>query len=389
MTKQIVLKKNEERRIVAGHPWVFSNEIRETKGDPSIGDIVELRTAGGLLLGIGFYNPHSLIAFRLLSQSVEEIDAGFFRKRIEQALALREPLVDESSACRIVHGEGDFLPGLVVDRFNDLLVVQTYSYGMDLRLPVVAEVLQSLLHPSAIIERNESPLRLLEHLPQRKGVLSGSETRTVIHEHGLRYAVDVLEGQKTGFFIDQKDNRAAMRRFSRGAKVLDCFCNDGGFALNAAAGGATAVLGVDSSRSAIERAVANAHLNDATTVRFQEADVFEKLKSLAAEAEEFDVIVLDPPSFTKNRKTVPAARKGYKELHMGAFRLLRRGGTLLTASCSHHIESEAFLETVDRAARASARKLQLLEWRGASPDHPTLPAVPETRYLKFGIFRVL
>ncbi len=389
MTKQIVLKKNEERRIVAGHPWVFSNEIRETKGDPSIGDIVELRTAGGLLLGIGFYNPHSLIAFRLLSQSVEEIDAGFFRKRIEQALTLREPLGDESSASRIVHGEGDFLPGLVVDRFNDLLVVQTYSYGMDLRLPVVVEVLQSLLHPSAIIERNESPLRLLEHLPQRKGVLSGSETRTVIHEHGLRYAVDVLEGQKTGFFIDQKDNRAAMRRFSRGAKVLDCFCNDGGFALNAAAGGATAVLGVDSSRSAIERAVANAHLNDATTVRFQEADVFEKLKSLAAEAEEFDVIVLDPPSFTKNRKTVPAARKGYKELHMGAFQLLRRGGTLLTASCSHHLESEAFLETVDRAARASARKLQLLEWRGASPDHPTLPAVPETRYLKFGIFRVL
>jgi len=389
VNKQIILRKNEERRIAAGHPWAFSNEIRETKGDPAIGDVVELRSAGGLLLGIGFYNPHSLIAFRLLSTTPVEINADFFRERIRQAQELRQEVAEGRTAYRVVHGEGDFLPGLVLDRFNDQLVVQTYAHGMDLRLDQICEASEAVFHPAAIVERNESPIRLLENLPLRKGVVRGSAVPTTIMEHGLRYTVDILEGQKTGFFLDQAENRLALRRFCHGARVLDCFCNDGGFSLNAAAGGAASVLGVDASASAVSRAEANAALNGVQGVRFMKADVFELLASLDPAEAQYDVVVLDPPAFTKSRKNVQTAKKGYRELQQGALRVLRKGGFLLTASCSHHIEPDVFLGIVDGAARESERRLQLLEWRAAAQDHPTLAAVPETRYLKFGIFRAL
>ena len=389
MNKQLILRKNEEKRIVAGHPWAFSNEIRETKGDPAIGDVVELRTAGGISLGIGFYNPHSLIAFRMLSTVAEEIDAGFFEQRLSQATDLRRLLLGEADAFRVVHGEGDYLPGLIIDKFNDLLVVQAMSYGMDARLPLICDALETIFHPSGIVERNESPLRTLENLPLKKSILRGKASPTVITEHGLRYTVDVLEGQKTGFFLDQRENRMAARRFCRNASVLDCFCNEGGFSLNAAQAGAKTVIGVDSSDRAVERASANAALNACTVATFEQADVFEKLKSLDPGRTSFDVIVLDPPSFTRSRKNVQTAKKGYKELHQGALRLLRRGGILLSASCSHHIEPDVFLGIIDQTARESGRQLQLLEWRGAAPDHPSLPQVPETRYLKFGIFRML
>jgi 23S rRNA (cytosine1962-C5)-methyltransferase len=388
LTKQIILKKNEDRRVVSGHPWVFSNEIRETRGNPAIGEVVELVAASGLSLGIGFYNPHSLIAFRMLSHTIEEVGFEFFHRRIATALALRETLYPGETTYRLVHGEGDFLPGLIVDRFNGLLVMQTFSYGMDFRLPLICDVLEELFHPRGIVERNESSLRLLEHLPQEKGVVRGSIGPMTISEHGVTYAIDLLEGQKTGFFLDQRENRLAIRRFSAGARVLDCFCNDGGFSLNAAAGGAFSVLGIDSSDRAVQRATGNATLNQFPSARFLQADVFEQLAMLSSNGDLFDVVVLDPPSFTKSRKSVPAARKGYKELHTAALRVLKKSGILTTACCSHHIEPEVFLEIVDDAARRSGRTLQLIDWRGAAPDHPTLPAVPETRYLKLGIFRV-
>jgi len=388
LTKQIILKKNEDRRIVSGHPWVFSNEIRETKGNPAIGDVVELLAASGLTLGIGFYNPHSLISFRLLSLSIEEIDSSFFQKRIADALALRTMLYPGQQTFRVVHGEGDFLPGLIIDKFNEYLVAQTFSYGMDVRLDIICDVLNSLLHPTGIVERNESPLRLLENLPQKKGILRGSVQPTTIVENDLRYSVNLLEGQKTGFFLDQSSNRLAIRRFSQGAKVLDCYCNDGGFSLNAARGGATSVVGIDSSEQAVHNAAANAALNGISTARFVQADVFEELQFLQERDESFDVIVLDPPSFTKSRKNVQTAKKGYKELHVRAFHVLKKAGILLTASCSHHIEPDVFLDLIHEASQKAGRQLQLLDWRGAAPDHPTLPAVPETRYLKFGIFRV-
>ena len=386
--KQLILKKNEDRRLLSGHPWIFSNEIRETKGSPAIGDIVELRAASGLLLGIGMYNPHSLIAFRLLSSVTEEIDGPFFRKRITAALALRRQLYPESESFRLVHGESDFLPGLVIDKYNNYLCVQTFSYGMDVRLSMICDVLEDLLHPDGIVERNESPLRLLEHLPQKKGVLRGSVQKTVHHENGIQFLVDTLEGQKTGFFLDQRENRTVIRRFSKNARVLDCFCNDGGFALHAARGGALEVTGIDVSEEAVQRAAQNAVLNEVQNVRFEKGDVFERLASVATEKPGYDVVVLDPPSFTKSRKTVPAARKGYKELHVNAIRSIREGGTLMTASCSHHIEQDLFLTIIREAAQKTGRKLQMLIWQGAAPDHPTLPSVPETHYLKFGVFRI-
>jgi 23S rRNA (cytosine1962-C5)-methyltransferase len=259
---------------------------------------------------------------------------------------------------------------------------------MDIRLEMICDVLESLLHPKGIIERNESSLRTLERLEQKKGVVRGTSAATVISEHGLHYSVDTLEGQKTGFFLDQRENRKAVRQFAESATVLDCFCNDGGFALNAAAANAHSVTGIDTSEEAVSRARHNATLNKLDSVHFERHDVFDKLEYYATEGRQFDVVVLDPPSFTKNRKTVPTAKKGYKDLHGKAFRILRKGGILLSASCSHHIEPDVFLSVVDESARKSGRSLQLLDWRGAAPDHPTLPNVPETRYLKFGVFRV-
>jgi len=384
----IRLKPKEDLRIRSGHPWVFSNEIGTISGTPAAGDVVPVLSSGGALLGIGLYNPHSLIAARLLSPYEETVDTTFFRKRLQRALELRTTLYPGSTVYRLVHGESDALPGLIVDRFNDLLVVQTHSSGMDLRLQQICDVLEDLLHPSGIIERNESPLRELEHLPVRKGTLRGSPGSTVIEEHGLAYEVDPLEGQKTGFFLDQRENRYLVRRYCHGARVLDCFCNDGGFALNAAAAGAASVLGVDSSTDAVARATANAARNNLQQVRFLESDVFEALSSLGERGEKFGTIILDPPSFTRSKKNVQTARRGYRELHAGALKVLEKGGFLATASCSHHILPEVFLEEVVQTGKKMGKTLQLLEWRGAAPDHPTLPQVPETRYLKFGVFRV-
>ncbi len=387
--KTIVLRKNEDRRIIAGHPWVFSNEIRETHGAPVAGDVVEVRNAGGKPLGVGFYHPHSLIAVRLLSRTVEEIDRTFLNTRLLQAAALRERLFPGSRVYRVVHGEADFLPGLIIDRFGDYLAVQTFAFGMDLRLPLLCDLLEDQFHPAGIIERNESQMRTLEGLPMRSGVLRGSAGRTTYTDNGIRFTVDLVAGQKTGFFLDQRLNRLLIREFSPGARVLDCFCNDGGFALHAAQAGASTVLGIDSSGEAIERARTNARENGLTTARFEEQDVFAALAAMAGREEMFDVVVLDPPSFTRNRKSVPAAKKGYRELHHLAYRVLSPGGFLLTASCSHHILPETFLTVVQEAAVKDNRALQLLDWRGAAPDHPTLPGVQETGYLKFGVFRVL
>lgn len=388
LDKRIILKKNEERRILRGHPWVFSNEIRETLGAPGAGDVVELMQASGKTLGIGFYHPHSLIAFRLLSAETEDIDTSFFLRRFEAALSLRTMLYPGAKTFRLLNGEADHLPGIVVDKYNEYLVVQTFSLGMDTRLPTICDALDSMFHPAGIIERNESSLRLLEGLPQKKGTLRGTVSPTTIEEHGLRYRVDLQEGQKTGFFLDQRENRAAAARYCRSGNILDCFCNDGGFSLNVARAGATSVLGLDASQEAVARASANAAMNGITTVRFEQSDVFDRLTKLAQEEYRFDAVILDPPSFTRTRKNVQPAKKGYRELHQKALAVLKKGGTLLTASCSHHIEPEVFLELVDDTARRCGRSLQLLEWKGAAPDHPTLPAVPETRYLKFGVFRV-
>jgi len=386
-THQLVLRKKEEGRILSGHPWVFSNELLETRGGPECGDVVELRTEKGKTLGFGFYNPHSLISFRLLSLEPVQATTEFFIERIARSLKLRRRLYPLSEAFRVVHGEADFLPGLVIDKYNDYLCVQTFCYGMDRQLSAICDALEELFHPAGIIERNESPLRALEHLPQQKGVLRGTSGTTTIVEHEIQYEVDPLQGQKTGFYLDQRENRSSIRRYAKGAAVLDCFCNEGGFGLNAALAHAESVVGIDISGDAVDRARKNAGRNNVGSIQFQQVDVFEFLKSRDRERK-FDVIVLDPPSFTRSRKNVPAAKRGYRELHIHALRLLKAGGFLLSASCSHHVKADVFLEIVQEAGMRAGRCLQQLEWRSAAPDHPILPAVPETQYLKFGAFQV-
>ncbi len=387
MKKQIILKKNEEKRILSGHQWVFSNEIKEVKCNPEVGDIVELRRIDGKFLGLGFYHPNSLIAFRLLANQQEEISFEFFKRRIERAYAVRKRLYPQSETFRLVHGESDFLPGLIIDKYLDYFALQTFSYGMDKRLTLICDVLDSMFDTQGIIERNESPLRTLENLELRKGALRGNGRCVTISEYGIQYTIDLLEGQKTGFFLDQRENRKTIRRYIKDAVVLDCFCNEGGFALNAACAGARRVTGIDSSEIAIAHATQNASINKLTCM-FERGDVFEKLKFFLQQKAQFDVIILDPPSFTKSKKNIATAKKGYKEINTNALKLLTSGGVLATSSCSHHIDDKLFMELIVESSKEAGRTIQLLEWRGAAPDHPVLPAMPETKYLKFGIFLV-
>lgn len=388
MKKQIILRKNEEHRLTQGHQWVFSNEIKAVNGDPEPGDVVEILRHDEKFLGLGFYHPHSLIAIRLLSREREEITFDFFEGRINRALQLRKRFFPESESFRIVHGESDFLPGLVIDKYNEFLSIQTFSYGMDRRLTLICDVLESIFHPKAIVERNESPLRSLEGLPLKKSVLRGSLDQTIITEHGVKYKVDLLNGQKTGFFLDQRENRNAIRVYAHNAVVLDCFCNEGGFSLNALKGGAKKVVGVDASPQAIAKAKVNTAINQAVGVTFETGDAFERLKEYASDGRRFDLVILDPPSFSKSKKTVATALRGYKEINTLALNVLHAGGILATASCSHHVTEESFLSSVEAAARSAHRALQLLQFSGASPDHPVLSTMPETKYLKFAIFAV-
>ena len=386
--KNIVLKKNEERRIQNGHQWVFSNEIHAVNGAPKSGDIVEIVRHDMKRLGVGFYNPHSLIAARFLSPDEEEIDFKFFEKRLLAALSLRKKLYPKSATFRVVHGESDFLPGLIIDKYNEYLSVQTFSAGMDTRLTLICDVLVSIFSPRGIVERNESPLRTLEDLPLRKGTVRGTVEPTIIDLDDLKFRIDLLEGQKTGFFLDQRENRSALRRFAKDANVLDCFCNEGGFGLYSAHYGAKCVTGVDSSEFAIEKSKVNATLNNLHNITFNCTDAFAALASDVELKKKYDIVVVDPPSFAKNKKTVATAAKGYKEVNTGALRLLNAGGILATASCSHHVTEEMFLNVIMNSGVKAGRKIRLLHIGGAAPDHPTLPAMPETKYLKFAILSV-
>ena len=386
MKNQIVLKKNEEHRITAGHQWVFSNEIASLRGTPETGEVVELLRHDQKLLGLGFYHPHSLIAFRFLTSEQEEIGFGFFEKRIQQALALRQRLYPGAETFRLTHGESDFLPGLILDKYNEYISLQILSAGMDKQTELICDVLESMFHPKAIVARNDAAIRTLEELPLEKKVLRGNSGITIIDD-GVKFEIDVLNGQKTGFFLDQCENRKAIQRYAVGGAVLDCFCNEGGFALHAASAKAASVRGIDISESAIAKAKVNARLNSAA-VEFEIGDVSETLKLLGEKNKKFDMVILDPPSFTKSKKNIPAALRGYKDLNAAALRLINTGGFLATASCSHHITEDGFLSTIEQAAIKAKRDLQLLEFAGAAPDHPVIPAMPETKYLKFAIVAV-
>jgi len=388
----IRLKPKEQRRLLKGHLWVFSNELQTVPHNIAAGETVRLLTHDGKPLGTGFYNPHSLIAFRMLSRQGELPDRAFFKKKITEALRLREAIYrfDDTNAWRLVHGESDGLPGLIIDRFNRVVVLQAFSAGMDCHLPLVSEVIDELLQPEAIVVRNESQLRELEGLPLYKDIVKGERenTRQIIHDAGISFDVDLYEGQKTGFFLDQRENRRFIRSFSEKADVLDVFTNDGGFALNALHGGAHSAIMLDISEETLKRAEKNALLNGFDNFSLIAGDAFSLLNTMTEAKEQFDIVVLDPPSFTKSRKNLPAALKAYKRLNKLGLQLVKPGGFLATASCSHHVSEEDFLNAIHQAALSAGRQLRMIHKNSQPPDHPVLLSMPETGYLKFACFYV-
>jgi 23S rRNA (cytosine1962-C5)-methyltransferase len=385
--KTIKLKKKEDRRILRGHPWVFSNELERVPGDAASGEIVDVVDSAGRFVGRGYLNPRSLIAVRILTRKQEEIDSAFVRGRIAAARALRA-MLGFGDSFRAVFSEGDGLPGLIVDKFADVLVVQSSTAGIDLLLDTIIEALREEYSPAAIVLRNDLASRGLEGLAQEKKIVFGSLPGAVrFEEAGLAYEVDVMEGQKTGFFFDQRDNRQALQGLVQGRRTLDCFCYVGAWALNAARFGASEVIGVDSSQKAIDFAGRNAALNG-LSVLFRTADVFDELRQLEKDRERFGCVVLDPPAFVKSRAKVREGLKGYKEINLRGMRLLEPGGVLVTCSCSYHVDQDLFTEMLIDAARSAGRQARLLEMRSQARDHPMLLAARETHYLKCAILIV-
>ena len=395
VTRTVTLKKGEGRSLKAGGPWVYDNEIASVVGGGRSGALAAVRDFDGYPMGIGVYNENSTIRVRMLCRRPEtEINEEFLRARVHDAWKYRKKTVD-TEACRIIFGEADWLPGIVVDKFSDILVIQSLSLGMDAFKDVILSALREELSTDGIAvrgiyERSDAKVRELEGMERTKGFLSEPfDTRVEIVENGVRYEVDVEEGQKTGFFLDQKYNRLAIRRFCKDAAVLDCFTHTGSFALNAGAAGAAEVLGVDASETAVRQAIRNAELNNLTDrVRFETADVFDLLPKLEAEGRKFDVVILDPPAFTKSRTATKQAIRGYREINMRGLRLVKDGGFLATCSCSHFMTPQLFTETIAQAANSVHRRLRQVEYRTQAPDHPILWSAEESYYLKFYIFQV-
>ena len=385
------LARGKSERIVEGHPWVFKGEVHHINGDYSPGDIVTVVDGRGLFLGKGYINPASQIIVRMLTQHDEEINREWFRRRLEQAWNYRKKLLADTTACRVVFGEADFLPGLIVDKFGDVLSIQTLALGIDIWLNDIADILMELIEPVGIFERNDVPVRELEGLQQRKGFLRGEfDPRLVIPENGLKVVVDVKDGQKTGYFLDQRDNRRAIRPYVNGGRVLDCFSNVGGFSLNAVAGGATEVTAVDASASALASVMENAELNGmADKIRTMEGNAFDILRKLEADKEQYDTIVLDPPAFAKNKSSLEGAVRGYKEINLRGLRMIKEGGFLVTCSCSFHMRSDLFKAVVADAALDARRRLRLVEERAQGVDHPIVVGYDESHYLKCLIYQVI
>ena len=391
----VTLKKGEGRTLKAGGMWIYDNEIDSVAGGFENGDVVEVRDFDGYCMGKGFINTQSRITVRMLSRKKDTvIDEAFIRQRVRDAWEYRRETIDTSS-CRVIFGEADFLPGIVVDKFSDVLVVESLALGIDRWKKVIVEALKEILAQDGIAvrgvyERSDAKVRLQEGMERSKGFIGAPfDTKVEIRENGVRYMVDVEDGQKTGFFLDQKNNRAAIHRLCRGKRVLDCFTHTGSFALNAGIAGAASVLGVDASRLAVEQAEENAALNGLQDrVKFRCADVFELLPMLEAQGERYDVVILDPPAFTKSRNSVKNAVKGYREINLRGLRLVRDGGYLATCSCSHFMEAELFAKTIREAAKGARKRLRQVEFHPRAPDHPILWAADESYYLKFYIFQV-
>lgn len=386
ITEMVRLLPGCERRLLKGHKWIFSNEIAGSLNELQPG-WVKVVSSNGAALGIGYINPHALIAIRLVCRPGLEPTADFFRKLLSDAAQRRAHLYPGSNAIRLVFGESDGLPGLVVDRYGDVLVYQVTTLGMSLIESQVLELLLDLFDPKAIVFRNDVQIRSLEGLPLEKGVAYGEPPDPLlVSMHGLTFSVEALEGQKTGLFLDQRDNREAIRRWVIGKTVLDLFCYDGAWSMVAASSGATEVVGVDQSVKAIARAGENARRNDLGNCRFVASDAIDFLKAL--DKTDYDVIILDPPAFAKTKRALPEAIKGYIDVNRRALLALRPGGILVSCSCSYNLSEEDFRQAILKASQASGRGLRFLEARGQALDHPCLLAMPETRYLKCLILQV-
>lgn len=388
---KVTIEKGKQKRVESGHPWVYQNEVYDISGEYSPGDIVDVYNAKDKFIGRGYINPRSQILVRIMTRDKdEEINEDFFRKRIKDAWNYRQKVIDTNS-CRVVFAEADFLPALVVDKFGDYLVIQTLALGIDMYKDTIVKVLNEVIHPKGIYERNDVPVRELEGLEMKKGFLSESfDTMVKIIENGINFYVDVENGQKTGYFLDQKENRAAIKDIVEGAKVLDCFCHTGSFSLHAGYYGAKEVLGIDISDHAVEFARRNAELNNLQDVcRFEEANAFDKLRDLQLKNQKFDVVILDPPAFTKSRSAVEGAIRGYKDINLRAMKIINQGGFLVTASCSQHMTPDLFKEVIFDAAKDAKKTLRQVEFKSQAKDHPILWSSGETHYLKFIILQVI
>jgi 23S rRNA (cytosine1962-C5)-methyltransferase len=396
MSALVTLKKGEGRTIKAGGMWIFDNEIATIVGTFHNGDLVLVHDYDGYPMGKGFINQNSKIRVRLLSRKEDtEMDEAFWKERLVNAWEYRKKTVDTSS-CRLIFGEADFVPGMVVDKFADVLVVQSLALGIDRFKETIVKLLKEILLEDGITirgvyERSDAKVRKQEGMEQVKGFIGEEfDTNVEIVENGVRYIVDVKDGQKTGFFLDQKYNRLAIQKLCKDARVLDCFTHTGSFALNAGLAGAKEVTGVDASQLAVDQATENAKLNGLeNTVKFICEDVFELLPELEKNGEQYDVVILDPPAFTKSRNSIKNATKGYREINLRGMKLVKNGGYLATCSCSHFMSYELFTQTINQAAHNVHKRLRQVEFRTQAPDHPILWAADESYYLKFYIFQVL
>ena len=385
----VFLNRGKEQRVYSGHPWVFRSDIERVDGAYEDGDVVRVATARGQFLAMAVYNPRSQISLRILSRREEPIDGAFIRARVKRALDYRRLFADLHS-CRLIFAESDGLPAVIADAFGDVIALQVLCLGMERFKQEIVDALVDELHPCGIYERNDVPVRRLEGLEQQTGLLYGEvPERVEMVENGVHFWVDVREGQKTGFFLDQKENRAAIAPFVKDARVLDCFTHTGSFALHAARYGASDVIGVDISDFACEFATENARLNGVEDrVHFECANAFDYLRAAQDHHEQFDVVILDPPAFTKTRSAVDSALRGYKEINLRGMKLVRDGGFLVTCSCSQHVLPPMFQAMLCDAQKDARVQLRQIEWRTQGRDHPILPASPETQYLKCGIYQV-
>jgi 23S rRNA (cytosine1962-C5)-methyltransferase len=386
MTK-IFLKRNEEHRLRSGHLWIFSNEIGTAEGHPSNGDLVSVFDSKDNYLGDAFYNRNSLIAGRMLGKEITDLKS-FFKERITKAYSLRKLFYPGRESFRLVFSEGDFLPGLIIDKYNNTFVLQVYSFGMQKNITLFAEILKEELNAVNIYTKNENYFRRLEGLPEEDEVLLGDIPGEIIDDGKVKYKIDFKTGHKTGFYFDQGDNRLFIEKITKDKIVLDAFCNSGGFGLHAINSGASKVTFVDSSSEEIDNVKTNYELNGyKQPAEYMVSDVFDYLEKCLAEKKAFDVVMIDPPAFAKNKKSLPQAKKGYERLNRLALSVTAPGGYLVTSSCSFHLSKEEFIEIINTAASKNREQVQLIHYNAASLDHPELPGMKETSYLKFAVLK--